>query len=107
MENYKIKVGSEAESKEVQELFFELGGGWGNWRAVVENTESECLFLTDSVCITHMPFSGNYFYEHEATELTIPELKDVVVLKRNDVSDKNVTDGTIHDLYQSAQGDDQ
>lgn len=30
MENYKVKVGSEAESKEAHGLFFELGGGWGN-----------------------------------------------------------------------------
>ena len=28
MKNLKIKVGSEAESKEAQELFFELGYGW-------------------------------------------------------------------------------
>ena len=87
MENYKVKVGSEAESKEVQGLFFELGGGWGNGRAVVENTESECLFLTNSVCITHTPLVDNYFYKHEAKELTISQLKDMVVLKRNDVGD--------------------
>lgn len=87
MENYKVKVGSEAESKEVQGLFFELGGGWGNGRAVVENTKSECLFLTDSSCITHTPFVDNYFYKHEAKELTISQLKDMVVLKRNDVAD--------------------
>ena len=79
--NYKIRVKNESESKEVQELFFELGGSWGNGRAVVANTESDCLFLTDSVRITHMPFSGNYFYEHEATELTIPQLKDMVVFE--------------------------
>ena len=87
MENYKVKVGSEAESKEVQGLFFELGGGWGSGRAVVENTESKCLFLTNSVCITHTPLVDNCFYKHEAKELTISQLKDIVVLKRNDVGD--------------------
>ncbi|WP_236489833.1 hypothetical protein, partial [Escherichia coli] len=28
MENYKIRVNNEAESKEAQELFFELGYSW-------------------------------------------------------------------------------
>ncbi|WP_262016416.1 hypothetical protein [Acinetobacter baumannii] len=35
-------------------------------------------------------------------ELTLPQLRDLVVLHRNDVKDANVSDGTHYNLYQTS-----
>ena len=75
--NYKIKVGSEAESKEVQGLFFELGGCWATCgRSYNDMVElGDYVFLTDSSML-------NYGLGIGKEEITIPQLKDMVVLKR-------------------------
>ncbi|MDQ9839533.1 hypothetical protein PGK08_014710 [Acinetobacter baumannii] len=85
MDNYKIKVKDEAESKEAQELFFELGYVWADTKC-----QTPMKFTTS--CI----YSGfedgelcrDYYDENpDHQELTIPQLRDLVVLKRNDVKD--------------------
>ncbi|MGN7598583.1 hypothetical protein ACTJLY_15785 [Acinetobacter baumannii] len=85
MDNYKIKVNDEAESKEAQELFFELGYVWADTKC-----QTPMKFTTS--CI----YSGfedgelcrDYYDENpDHQELTIPQLRDLVVLKRNDVKD--------------------
>ncbi|EHU3263643.1 hypothetical protein [Acinetobacter baumannii] len=80
MDNYKIKVKDEAESKEAQELFFELG--YSNRQSkrfgfvYTQNGEIGC----DSM--EHWAY-----YNDLCKELTLPQLRDLVVLKRNDVKD--------------------
>ncbi|EJD6060259.1 hypothetical protein ACY2LX_003502 [Acinetobacter baumannii] len=83
MDNYKIKVKDEARADEAKELFKKLGYHHDNssykpyveWIAVFE----DC--------------SGS-FYSHnvnlnECVEITIAQLRDLVVLKRNNVKDAN------------------
>ena len=80
--NYKIRVNSEAESKEAQELLFKLGGCWATCgRSYNDMVElGDYVFLTDSSML-------NYGLGIGKEELTIPQLKDLVVLKRNNTSD--------------------
>lgn len=87
MDNYKIKVKDEAESKEAQELFFELGFKWagdypenGDWYSHLYTEKSTCCYLSPYV----WGGLGDRFQE-----ITIAELRDLVVLKRNDVKDAN------------------
>ena len=81
--NYKIRVANEAESKEVQELLFELGYFWN-----IKEKEKEYMCIGG---FTHLTTFGKHigqgfgFVDHK--EITIPQLKDMVVLKRNDVAD--------------------
>lgn len=97
MENYKIRVENEAGSKEVQELLEKLGFKKFVWGVYLDYFIFANSNYYSRDCISN-------FTECDYKEITIPELRDLVVLKRNDVSDKNVTDGTIHDLYQSSNG---
>lgn len=82
MNNYKIKVNNEAESKEAQELFFELGyeiecfvaSRFPRWLATTDHGE-EYWYSTG--------------YEIEAPlngfqELTIPQLRDLVSQSKNE-----------------------
>lgn len=84
MENLKIKVENEAESKEVQDLFFELGYAW--------NSCSKC-YLKLQTGYKHISayFSGMRLAMGNGLdtkkEITLPELRDMVVLKRNDPKD--------------------
>ncbi|MEE8097698.1 hypothetical protein V3N00_15805 [Acinetobacter baumannii] len=80
MDNYKIKVKDEAESKEAQELFEQLGYSNGQSKrfgfVYTQNGEIGC----DSM--EHWDY-----YNDLCQELTLPQLRDLVVLKRNDVKD--------------------
>ncbi|MFX5874101.1 hypothetical protein ABTE67_01135 [Acinetobacter baumannii] len=80
MDNYKIKVKDEAESKEAQVLFEQLGYSNGQSKrfgfVYTQNGEIGC----DS--IEHWDY-----YNDLCQELTLPQLRDLVVLKRNDVKD--------------------
>lgn len=97
MDNYKIKVKDEAESKEAQELFFELGYVWADTKC-----QTPMKFTTS--CI----YSGfedgelcrDYYDENpDHQELTIPQLRDLVVLKRNDVKDATHRDKRDESIY--------
>ena len=77
--NYKIRVNNEDESKEVQELFKELG------YLVVNHIDREKGFIVVSKEATS-PLNFDYYCSVE-NELTLPQLKDLVVLHRNDVKD--------------------
>ena len=71
MENLKIRVNSEAESKEALNLLrVDLKYG------------DKCFICNDTTVLTHC-FDDNKDYK----EITLPELRDMVVLKRNDVGD--------------------
>lgn len=95
--NYKIKVESEAKSKEVQELFFELGYGW---RGVTpENSifipkKLKEYFIINYENTKDMQLSGIFDNSETLTahkEITLPELRDLVVLKRNSIEDATHT----------------
>lgn len=101
MDNYKIKVKDEAESKEAQELLLSLGYGWGT------QSENKAIHLDKPFLYTNGAFiefgeSQSIFSEASKKELTLPQLRDLVVLKRNDVKDANVEDGTGFPLYLSS-----
>ena len=103
MENYKVKVGSEAESKEVQDFLKESGykrpyanfvlhNGW-----VCINDKKQIMCVCESQAGSEIDI-----YE----EIKFNELRDMVVLKRNDVKDSNVSEeNCLYDLYLTGSGD--
>lgn len=82
MDNYKIKVKDEAESKEAQGLFEQLG---------YSNRQSKrfgFVYTQDGEIGCDSMEHWDY-YNDRCQELTLPQLRDLVVLKRNDVKDAN------------------
>ena len=80
MENLKIRVNSEAESKEVQGLLEKLG-----FKKSVWGTYSDYFIFANSNYYSRDDISN--FSECDYKEITLPELRDLVILKRNDVGD--------------------
>lgn len=82
MQNLKIKVNNEAESKEVQELLFELGYKWhGKGKTVsylndVTNGEFGYLVAWSTGCFTNVIQMG--CGSEDAKETTLAELRDMV-----------------------------
>ena len=83
MKDLKIKIGSEAESKEAQELFFELGAKWRSQinreeAAYVINTEYPSIILHGGDMSlnwnTIEQFNSLSYYK----EITLQELRDMV-----------------------------
>ena len=98
--NFKIKVNNEFDAKEIQKLFEKIGYSSGHF--YVENfprwvgTEYDEYWYT-----TGFDFSAT-LPNHE--ELTLHQLRDLVVLHRNDIQDANwVTEGDDH-IYQDSNG---
>lgn len=91
MEDLKIRVSNEEESREAQELFFELGFkkgvvGRGCYpMTIVAVAEPEFVGYPFSSSATRLDHEAHKHYK----QLTLLELKDLVVLKRNDVGDSN------------------
>ncbi|MCZ3294218.1 hypothetical protein NYZ61_18485 [Acinetobacter baumannii] len=94
MDNYKIKVNDEAESKEAQELFVQLG---------FEKTGFSCDEFPCYLATWEGGFSDyvldSLSISRERKELTLPQLRDLVVLKRNDVKDKTHRDKRDESIY--------
>lgn len=92
MDNYKIKVKDEAESKEAQELFVQLGYELFKFKRIgIVATEDNGTVYPDVI--------GNWD-AYEGKELTLPQLRDLVVLKRNDINDANYRSKKVSDgLY--------
>lgn len=93
MDNYKIKVNDEAESKEAQELFFELG--------LTKEDFDDYKFPYYVASYNDGAFS-NYILGSDTSgweELTLPQLRDLVVLKRNDVNDATHRDKQQNSIY--------
>ena len=85
MENLKIKVNSETESKEVQELFFELGAKKILPDSVCYSSDVKAVCLIgDCVLVNTISFESCC---DSLKEITLPELRDLVVLKRNSIDD--------------------
>lgn len=95
MDNYKIKVNDEAKSKEAQELFFELGYSWQGCGKYY-NRIGNYAFITayPDEMLLRMGWGGD-----TDKELTLPQLRDLVVLKRNDVKDKTHRDKQDESIY--------
>ncbi|MFP0549320.1 hypothetical protein ACLDXX_12315 [Acinetobacter baumannii] len=95
MDNYKIKVKDEAESKEAQELFFELGYSWQGCGKYY-NRIGNYAFITayPDEMLLRMGWGGD-----TDKELLLPQLRDLVVLKRNDVSDANYRSKSVLDGF--------
>lgn len=89
--NYKIKVANEVESKEAQELFLNLG----------LDDVGDCSGM-DWIASDHIAFSGydsktmNNFTFVKFKEITLPELRDLVVLKRGLIEDATHVDKEDH-----------
>ncbi|MDB0300193.1 hypothetical protein [Acinetobacter baumannii] len=90
MDNYKIKVKDEAKSKEAQELFFELGFRW-EWTQDKEVLRGSTPYLFTLGVNIGYGLSLTKFDECVGKELTLPQLRDLVVLKRNDINDATHT----------------
>lgn len=93
MDNYKIKVKDEAESKEAQELFFELGYSWPGCVKYYNNIGSY-TFIAAYPDEMLLRWRGD-----TDKELTLPQLRDLVVLKRNDVKDATHRDKQQNSIY--------
>ena len=102
MENYKIRVNSKSESKEAQQLFFELGYEKG---ACSTGGYPALIIATPESRFQKTPYSSratslNHEAHSQYKEITLPQLRDLVVLKRNDRKDANVSDeNCLYDLY--------
>ena len=94
MENLKIRVANNSESKEVQELFFDLGYNWFRKGYVEVKTPETIMSFENGALSTGIRGSINH------KEITLPELRDLVVLKRNNRKDANVSEeNCLYDLY--------
>ena len=87
MDNYKINAKDAVESLEIQGLFEQLGymRAWDKNKVCFEPNH---IFAKDGV-LTWLHNDPILFEKHVGKELTLPQLRDLVVLKRNDVKDAN------------------
>ncbi|MDC4747303.1 hypothetical protein NQ853_01760 [Acinetobacter baumannii] len=86
MDNYKIKVKDEQNFKEVVSLINTLGYGINFSYSNASGEVVKGLFLKRNGLVewTHR---DTYFDFNDSKELTLPQLRDLVVLNRNDVKD--------------------
>ncbi len=79
MNNYKIKVNDEAESKEAQELFFGLGYRWkmNNPKQITKDCFGIQARLDCGKPVLYA-LPEKYFNACEYIELTLPQLRDLV-----------------------------
>ncbi|MDV8150396.1 hypothetical protein R5L37_01270 [Acinetobacter pittii] len=104
MNNYKIRVNNEAESREAQELFFELGYKWFISGKFSSHLNAKFIFAKDDGRLQYETSNEVAFNEEEHQELTLPQLRDLVVLHRNNIDDANwVTEGD-DQIYQDSTG---
>lgn len=82
MENLKIRVTTEAESKEAQELFFELG-----YSNNAKFTKQDFIRFNGWICALNDGSCDYCPVSETDKEITHQELRDMVVLKRNSVGD--------------------
>ena len=87
MEDLKIRVNSEAESEEAQCLFFELGYRWlGGHGSSYFKINDNFKYITAYMRGMSLAQGAN---GDAKKEITMLQLRDMVVLKRNDVGDAN------------------
>ena len=86
--NYKIRVDSKAESKEAQELLFELGYYWA-YRNIGKkfSYEESDVFLfanADGIIGAGGIENTDFFNSNSAKEITLPQLRDLVVQSKKE-----------------------
>lgn len=104
MNNYKIRVNNEAESKEAQELFFELGYKHKWDGAVVKESWNKARFVYAEDKILWSGNCSDDFAECDFQELTLAQLRDLVVLHRNDIDDANWETEGDDQIYEDSSG---
>ncbi|WEI20088.1 hypothetical protein PY247_10420 [Acinetobacter proteolyticus] len=82
MDNYKIKVNDEAESKEAQDLFFELGCEWRDSKKDISNLDAVYIYADDEILT--FGFNEFNFRGSANTELTLPQLRGLVAQSKNE-----------------------
>lgn len=108
MENLKIKIDSKDECAEAQELFFELGYKWHAHVKAVSHLDSffkgefTHLVAWSTGCFTNVIQMG--CGSEDAKEVTLPQLRDMVILHRNDPEDATHRDHTGYPLFLSSDG---
>ena len=85
---YKIRVNNKAESKEAQDLLFELGYYWA-YRSIGKKffDEESDVFLfanVDGVIGTGGIGNTDFFNSNSAKEITIPQLRDIVAKSKKE-----------------------
>ena len=103
MESYKIRVNNLDESKEAQRLLFELGYAWKSSGKSVMYVDMPTLFADSSGRI-YYACTNTVFETLEGKELTLPQLRDMVVLHRNDVNDANYVGNICGYFYVTCEG---
>lgn len=91
MENYKVKVSSEAESKEVQNLLFDLG------YMVVNNMDCEKGYIVASKN-AESPINFDYWHNVENI-VTLAELRDMVASQHSNDEPFLTPECTLNDQY--------
>ena len=86
--NYKIRVNTKAESKEAQELLFELGYYWA-YRSIGKKfiyEENDVFLFTneDGTIGTGVVEDTDFFNSNSAKEITLPQLRDLVVQSKKE-----------------------
>jgi len=76
MKQYKIRVNNEAESREAQELFFELGYAWHVEKNKVSYSNNPYLFADSDGDLTYSSALST-FNESEFGEITLPQLREL------------------------------
>ena len=94
MENYKVRVNNWDESKEVQELYITLGATGAFWQIT---SKWVCLYNGQ---ITFYDLLPNVDFK----QVAIQHLRDLVVLKRNDVNDAKYIDSHLFKIYIDSNG---
>lgn len=109
---YKIEFKTQEENKQIQELLFQLGFEW-KYHNIGKNFhkthENICYLYAQKDCITtgfRSPEGKEFFESHSSycKKITLPQLRDLVVLKRNDVKDANCIDKKREAWYLASDG---
>lgn len=94
----KLKIRVNGNIDELVDLFKQLGCKYFNHTGSVFNY---MFFENGGIYFCKLKKD---FDEYECKEITLPQLRDKVVLHRNDVGDANAKDDTLHSLYLSSDG---
>lgn len=95
MESYKIRVNNEDKSKEAQELFVQLGYELDLFFGKYESDTKWVLAFADG----SMGCASEALAKDTLKEITLTQLRDIVVLKRNDVKDATHRDKRDESIY--------
>lgn len=86
MKNYKIKISNKEENEEAQKLLFDLGYKWYSEGKSLSYLDSKALLALKNGDISYLD-SLDIYYDIKWQELTLQQLRDLVVLQCNDVRD--------------------